>query len=149
MSADQEGEKGFRIVDKRGASAEKEPAQPQEPQEEERPAAGESQAGEPAEEAEAVDVYGVLRYCIALLHTHAWQSMGLVPNPVTQKIERDMEQARVAIDCLNFLVERLDPNVGPEERRSLRGLLTDLRINFARQQERSSQQDHEPQQPEE
>jgi hypothetical protein len=152
MSSEQEGEKGFRIVDKRGGPStgsgspraksrggEKEPLKAEAPQEGEKAAAADQSSGEEAQALESVDVYGVLRYCIALLHSHAWQSMGLVPSPVTQKIERDMEQARIAIDCAGFLAERLEPKAEPEERASLRSLLTDLRLNFARQQERPTE----------
>lgn len=138
MSGEQEGEKGFRIVDKRGAGGDKKPTEPEAPTEQEKQASEGPQPGGEAQAVEAVDVYGVLRYCIALLHSHAWQTMGLVPNPVTNQIERDLEQARVAIDCLGFLAEKLESKADAEERASLRGLLTDLRINFAHQQERAT-----------
>lgn len=132
---EKEGEKGFRIVDKPGGAAKEEPAGPEEQAQQAGAAAQQPLTGEEGERVEAVDVYGVLRYCIALLHSQAWQNMGLVTNPATQRVERDMEQARVAIDCIGFMAEKLQPKASEEERRSLRNLLTDLRLNFARQQE--------------
>src|SRR3990172_1557963 len=41
----------------------------------------EGEAERAGEEVQPVDVYGILGYCIALLQAHAWQSMGLLPNP--------------------------------------------------------------------
>jgi len=141
MSADEKQdkeEKGFRIVDRRGAAPEGEEAGA--PAAEQAPQGAEAQEPEEfaedvegAGEVEPVDVYGVLRYCIALLQSHAWQAMGLVPNPVTNRIERDLEQAKVAVDCVGFLVQQLEPKTTPEELPHLRSLLSDLRINFARQ----------------
>jgi len=122
-------EKGFRIVDKRGGSVEQGEAASSES---EQPEQAQEQP-EGAEPVEAVDVYGVLRYCIAMLQSHAWQAMGLVPNPLTNKIERNLEQAKVAVDCVGFLVQQLEPKAQPHELPHLRSLLSDLRINFARQ----------------
>jgi hypothetical protein len=124
-------EKGFRVVDKRGGAAEQGEAASSKS---EQPAQAEAQdQPEGAEQVEAVDVYGVLRYCIAMLQSHAWQAMGLVPNPVTNKIERNLEQAKVAIDCVGYLAQQLEPKAQPQELPHLRSLLSDLRVNFARQ----------------
>jgi len=104
--------------------------QPTEPGDEK----GEKQA-EPAEErAQPMDVWGLLRYCILLLHSHAWQSMGLVPNPATGKVNKDLEQARVAIDAVSYLVSQLEGKLFGQELRDLRSMLSDLRLNFVQQQ---------------
>jgi len=141
MSEDEkkgEEEQGFRVVDKRGAApGAEEPAAPATEQAAQGgPSEAEDESGEGfegAEQVEPIDVYGVLRYCIALLQGHAWQAMGLVPNPINNKIERDLDQAKVAVDCVAYLVQQLEPGAAPDELPGLRSLLSDLRINFARQ----------------
>lgn len=81
-----------------------------------------------------MDVWGVLQYCFILLHSQAWQAMGLVPDPATHTIKRDLEQARVAIDTASFIVSQLEPKLESKEQRNLRAMLSDLQINFVNQQ---------------
>jgi len=84
----------------------------------------------------AIDVYSLLQWMIGLLHQHAWQSMGLVPNPATGKIERDLSQAKVAIDCVAFMVNQVLPHVPSQVQRELRATLSDLQLNFVTQSQR-------------
>jgi len=139
---------GFRIVDKRGASGEAEEKSPDERAVESRPApeAGpskpaEEEAAQPGAEEqvplEPVDVNAIVEYCISLLNAQAWQWMGLVKNPLTGQVERDLDQARVAIDCVEVLFKQIEPRVPETQARQFRQVLSDLRVNFVRQ---SSQQ---------
>lgn len=96
-----------------------------------------SQAQEAREEsAPAVDVWGLLHYCFLLLHASAWQKMGLVPDPATGKVVKDLEQARVAIDTAAYLAERLESRLTGQQLRDLRAMLSDLRLNFVQQSAR-------------
>ena len=148
-----EFEPGFRVVDKRqGASsdegettargaAEEAAAGEAEPAREDEAGAPRRGRGEPAAaaaqeappELEAVDVGAVVQYCISILSGHAWQWMGLVANPVTKKVERDLEQARAAIDCADALFKQIEARLPETEARQLRSVLNDLRVNFVRQ----------------
>jgi UTP-glucose-1-phosphate uridylyltransferase len=74
---------------------------------------------------------------INILNTQAWQYMGLRINPATKKIEKDMEKAIVAIDIIAYLIDNLEKKLSEEERTGLRSLLSDLQINFVRQQKPS------------
>lgn len=80
----------------------------------------------------ALDMYDLLGFFISILSTQAWQHMGLRMKAGTDKIERDLERARVAIDCTSFLIDKLEPRLEERERDALRRLLADLQINFAR-----------------
>jgi hypothetical protein len=91
---------------------------------------------ETAEAALPVTVHDVLRYAIRLFHSQAWQSMGLVPDPATNNIVKDLAQARIAIDCVAFLLMKLEPAAAPAERNELERLLSDLRMNFVEQSTR-------------
>ena len=76
----------------------------------------------------------LLAMTVGMLAEAAWVKMGLRLDPISQKMERDLDQARLAIDCLAALVERLGPLEDERTRRELTTLLTDLRLNFVRQQ---------------
>ncbi|MFX0162577.1 MAG: DUF1844 domain-containing protein [Candidatus Hodarchaeota archaeon] len=81
-----------------------------------------------------LDTYTLMRVFIGLLANQAWQDVGLVMNPQTQKTEKNIERAKIAIDCIAFLIEKLEPQLQNEEKEKLRSLLTDLQLNFVQQQ---------------
>jgi hypothetical protein len=129
-------ESDFEIIDRRKANEEPPAAEPEQPgsqaQEGQGPAPHpEGQPG--AQQLRLSDINGVLSLCISLLHEHAWQCLGLVTNPVTQQIQQDLEQARIAIDAVGALVELLRTRVSDGEQRELQALITDLRMNFVEQ----------------
>ncbi|TMQ67040.1 MAG: DUF1844 domain-containing protein [Candidatus Eisenbacteria bacterium] len=63
------------------------------------------------------------------------QQMGKVPNPYTQKIERDLPQAKLSIDVLEMLQTRTSGNLVGEEARFLQHVLTELRLNYVAEME--------------
>jgi len=108
----------------------------------EEPKAEPGQEGAGAEqELEPLDVYALLRVMIAQLSAAAWQKMGLQPDPFTNALHRDTEQARVAIDCVGLIAEKLLPQLHGQEGRDLQSMLTDLRLNFVRQSQEGSSGD--------
>lgn len=80
----------------------------------------------------ALDTYALLRLFVSLLSVQAWQHLGLRAKTGTDKIEKDFDRARAAIDCIVFLVDKLEPHVTDGEKNEMRRLLVDLQINFAR-----------------
>lgn len=65
------------------------------------------------------------------LATAAWSQLGKIPHPVTQKIERELDQAKISIDFLRMLLEKTQGNLKPKEEELLRNTVTDLELNFA------------------
>jgi hypothetical protein len=59
--------------------------------------------------------------------------MGLVVDPTTKQLAKDLPQAQLAIDCLASLIGHLAPFAEHGEREHLEGMLADLRINYVRQ----------------
>jgi hypothetical protein len=92
--------------------------------------------GDPEQMGGLPDVYSVLALFLQELRSLAWLRMGLVANPSTGQIERDLDQARIAIDTVEFLAKQLEPAVAPEERLPLKALVSDLQINFVEQSKR-------------
>jgi hypothetical protein len=75
----------------------------------------------------------LVRWCVSLLATSAWQEMGLIPDPATNTVERNLDDARLAIDAAAALIEHLRPRAADLERRELDNLLATLRLNFVEQ----------------
>ncbi len=65
-----------------------------------------------------------------VFHSSAMQSMGKVKNPFTDKIERDMLQAKQSIDMIDMMKDKTKGNLSPELSNILDGFLTELRLNF-------------------
>lgn len=135
-------EEGFTFVDKRRSAeseqVEEPPAQPPQMSAEE---AATADFGDDisAADADAFGTYGLVTYVIGLLASDAWARMGLIANPATGKVEKDIPQARVAVDCVAALIGVIDTSDGklPDSLRGdLRRVLSDLRINFVEQSKR-------------
>src|SRR5438093_10935347 len=92
---------------------------------------GEDQQGEIQEQ--LADPVELLRWIIGVLAGSAWQNLGLVPNPASKKVVRNLEDARLAIDAAASLIEHLKLRVDEKERRDLDTLLANLRLNFVEQ----------------
>ena len=133
---DREEEAGFRVTDRRRAG-----------REEARDASGagksagateSTRVGQPTAEAPVADIRAIpvtdlVRIFIGELHARAWIHMGLVVNPATNQLEKDLAQARIAIDCIASLIEHLIPFATKDERAELDRMVADLRMNFVRQ----------------
>ena len=98
-------------------------------------AADEAAAEEPAEPLQPLDVHALLRLSVAQFAATAWQKMGLQPDPFTNTIVKDIDQARIAIDAAADLLKHLQPSLQGQEARDHQTMLTDLRLNFVKQSE--------------
>ena len=67
---------------------------------------------------------------LSLLALKAWEGMGLVPNALTGKTQKDIADARLAIDAYAAVFEILRSRVDEGPRREMENLLTTLRLNF-------------------
>ncbi|MBM4162743.1 MAG: DUF1844 domain-containing protein [Ignavibacteria bacterium] len=67
---------------------------------------------------------------VLMFHNAAMQHMGKVKNPLTDSVERDLEQAQFAIDTLDMVEMKTKGNLTDEESRLLTNVLRDLKLNF-------------------
>jgi hypothetical protein len=67
---------------------------------------------------------------VLMFHQAAWQQLGKIPNPMANKVERDLEQARMSIDLLDMLKARTQGNLSEDESRMLEQVLRELKLNF-------------------
>jgi hypothetical protein len=78
----------------------------------------------------APDLYKLITGVVQSLADQAWMHMGIVANPATGLIAKDMAKAKLAIDCAQFLADKVSPHLDEEERREIRTLIANLQINF-------------------
>ncbi|TMI89405.1 MAG: DUF1844 domain-containing protein [Bacillati bacterium ANGP1] len=78
----------------------------------------------------ALPTADVLVWNLSLLAGKAWEGMGLVPNPLTNKVEKNLDEARLAIDAFAAIFEVLRLRIEEPTRREMETVLTNLRINF-------------------
>ncbi|MCJ7634711.1 DUF1844 domain-containing protein [Candidatus Bathyarchaeota archaeon] len=83
----------------------------------------------------SLDIYPLLNVFLNILGAQAWQYLGLRIRAGSDKIEKDLERARVAIDCIDFISTKIEPHLQDEEKQHLKHLVTDLQINFVRVQQ--------------
>ena len=67
--------------------------------------------------------------CTSLV-TQAWMQLGKIKNPMTDKIESDLDAASLTIDMLGMLKEKTKGNVGDDETKILDQSVNELRMNY-------------------
>jgi uncharacterized protein YjaG (DUF416 family) len=60
----------------------------------------------------------------------AMQQMGKIKNPISDKIERDLQQAQLSIDIIGMLEEKTQGNLSEDETKFLKGVLQELKLNY-------------------
>ena len=80
-----------------------------------------------------LDIHQLLELFVMLLSEQAWRYMGLRVNPRTNEVKKELGKAQITIDCILFLVDKMESNLADTEREQLRKLITDLQINYAQQ----------------
>lgn len=135
--ADSDEETGFKVVDKRKVTMDESGEVHAKPETETSKEVGEATPAEPVE-VPTIDVYSLLAYFMGVLGGQAWQWLGLAKNPLSGKVEKDLVQAKIAIDSMAALAGFLSSELGPEEQADLDRLMSNLRINYVQQSAKSS-----------
>lgn len=68
---------------------------------------------------------------ITMFASSAWCQLGKVPNPVTNKMEKDLQGAQVTIDMLVMLKDKMKGNLTKKEEEMLTSTISNLQINYA------------------
>jgi len=74
-----------------------------------------------------------LAFFLTSLGMQAYVALGLVANPLTNKTEKNLDQAKYIIDTLGMLEEKTEGNRDKDETEILEHLLHDLRLAFVRE----------------
>ena len=70
----------------------------------------------------------------------AWISLGKVKNPVTDILERNLEQATYYIDLLDMLQTKMKGNLSEWEEQYIIHSLSELNLNFIDEQKKGSEE---------
>ncbi|MBW3622165.1 MAG: DUF1844 domain-containing protein [Armatimonadetes bacterium] len=84
----------------------------------------------------APDLPMLLASMAAMLEEQSWRHLGLVANPVTGKVEKDLQKARIAIDIVAYVTSQVSPLMGEAQRRDLQNRVATLQMNFVEQSNR-------------
>jgi hypothetical protein len=68
----------------------------------------------------------------------AWISLGKLKNPATDKIERNIEMARLSIDMLDMIQTKTQGNLNAEEKKLLNQTINDLKLSFVEESKSES-----------
>ncbi len=134
-----ENERDYEVVDRRARAKERsdDSAEPDDKATDDKATDDEADAGIPPEILDlmvppSVDVAAE----IALGHMQrlAWEHLGLRPSARTGEVAANLPEARRAVDAVEFLVGLLSPTLDERARRDLNSLVSDLKLNYVRQE---------------
>lgn len=83
-----------------------------------------------SEEPKPIGVYDLLAVMLDQCGSVAWQKLGLQPDPITGKIEKDLAEAKIAIDVCAYLSDQLEATLDDDDRREVHNLVRNLRLNY-------------------
>jgi len=78
---------------------------------------------------------------VLMFQSAAMQHMGKIKNPMTDKIERDIEQAKISIDILDMIQRKTEGNLEEYESKLLKSVLQDLRLNYVQERDKKQEED--------
>ena len=67
---------------------------------------------------------------VLMFQTAALQQMGKIMNPLTNKVEKELSQAKFSIDILGMLQEKTRGNLSEQEKKFVDHVLFELRMNY-------------------
>ncbi len=70
----------------------------------------------------------------------AWQQMGKVKNPITDKIEKNLDQARFSIDMLEMLQAKTKGTLSKEEENFLKRAVSELQLNYVAEADKAQKE---------
>lgn len=76
------------------------------------------------------NIYDFIRFFLTALVSQSWVYMGLIYNPRDNQITKDLTQAKVAIDCFEFLFNKIKDKLTEKETKELQEILANLQLNF-------------------
>ncbi len=80
-----------------------------------------------------IPVKEIILSFIGVLAQTSWEYMGLVTNSITGKIHKDMKEAKLAIDTIDVLFEKIKHNLTEKELKDVERTIDNLKINYVMQ----------------
>ena len=67
---------------------------------------------------------------VSMFQVAAMQQMGKIPNPMTNEIEKDLDQAKMSVDILAMLKEKTKGNLSKQEEEFLAKIVFESQMNY-------------------
>jgi hypothetical protein len=77
-----------------------------------------------------IDVNQVIMVMIDQMSGIAWQKLGLQNDLITGKLEKDLGQAKTAVDCVTQLADFILPQLDEGDKRQIQTLISNLKVNY-------------------
>jgi len=77
------------------------------------------------------------------LQSSAWVMLGKIANPVTGKVEKNLEAAKATIDTLMMLKEKTKGNLTKVEEDYLNNTVNQLQLNYVEEKEKAGKEEEE------
>jgi len=84
----------------------------------------------PEEHFKEPDLPVLFVWFISMLNGKAWEYLGLIMNPETKEINKDLKKAKITIDTVAFLYDQIKNDLNPEDFKRIENLLANLRMNY-------------------
>ncbi len=75
-------------------------------------------------------IEGFIQYNLGVVLQFAYVYMGLVVNPSTGLVAKDLERAKLSVDLFEILVDKIKGKIPPRDREELVRAVKDLKLNF-------------------
>ena len=72
-----------------------------------------------------------------------WMSLGKIKNPITDKVERDLNAAQMTIDIIDMIKEKTANNLNEQECKFIEQVLADLKLNYVHESSRPEDSNEE------
>jgi hypothetical protein len=116
--------------DEQNKPDERKKTEPEQPEKQKR--AESQEKHEPPLLDEPIQVKDYIYLNILTLEGKAWAYMDLIAHPETQKHQKDMVQAKLAIDTIDALFKIVEEHLTSDQKKDLQTRLTNLRLNFVK-----------------
>ncbi|MEA1940546.1 MAG: DUF1844 domain-containing protein [Candidatus Caldatribacteriota bacterium] len=67
---------------------------------------------------------------ISMLSGKAWEHLGLMMNPDTKETKKDLKKAKIAIDTVSFLYDKIKDELLQEDIKRVEDLMSNLKMNY-------------------
>ena len=84
---------------------------------------------------------------VSMFQVAALQQMGKLANPITNEIERNLEQAKASIDRIEMLKDKTRGNLSDTESEFLEKVLFELHMNYVDEADKDAKKDKNGEKP--
>ena len=90
-----------------------------------------------ADDINSAQIEAMFMGLVSMLSQGVMQHLGKIVDPMTSKVEKNLDAARATIDLIRMLKVKTKGNLSSQEERFLNSMLTNLQLNYVEESELS------------